>query len=88
VLTGVQALRPIAADAGLSMPQLAVAWELQNPNVASAIIGASRPEQIADSVAAAGVKLDPAVLKKIDDAIGQLAERDPAQTKSPASREA
>jgi aryl-alcohol dehydrogenase-like predicted oxidoreductase len=64
-----------------------VAWVLQNPNVASAIIGASRPEQIADSVAAAGVKLEPEVLKKIDDAIGSLAERDPEQTKSPAKRE-
>jgi aryl-alcohol dehydrogenase-like predicted oxidoreductase len=88
VLTGVQALKPIAEEAGLSMPQLAVAWVLQNPNVASAIVGASRPEQIADSVAAAGVTLEPDVLKKIDDAIGSLAERDPAMTKSPASREA
>jgi aryl-alcohol dehydrogenase-like predicted oxidoreductase len=88
VLTGVQALKPIAQEAGLSMPQLAVAWVLQNPNVASAIVGASRPEQIADSAAAAGVALEPEVMKKIDDAIGALAERDPAQTKSPASREA
>jgi aryl-alcohol dehydrogenase-like predicted oxidoreductase len=88
VLTGVQDLKPIAEEAGLSMPQLAVAWVLQNPNVASAIVGASRPEQIADSVAAAGVSLEPEVLKKIDDAIGPLAERDPAKTKSPATREA
>src|SRR6476661_581352 len=88
VLTGVQQLKPIAEEAGLTMPQLAVAWVLQNQNVASAIIGASRPEQIADSAAAAGVRLEPEVLKKIDDAIGSLAERDPAQTKSPASREA
>jgi aryl-alcohol dehydrogenase-like predicted oxidoreductase len=88
VLTGVQALKPIAEEAGLTMPQLAVAWVLQNPNVASAIVGASRPEQIADSVAAAGVTLEPDVLKKIDDAIGSLAERDPAKTTSPATREA
>ncbi|MFP5311645.1 MAG: aldo/keto reductase, partial [Actinomycetes bacterium] len=88
VLAGVQELKPIAAEAGLSMPQLAVAWVLQNPNVASAIVGASRPEQIADSVGAAGVKLEAEVLKKIDEAVGGLAERDPAQTKSPATREA
>jgi aryl-alcohol dehydrogenase-like predicted oxidoreductase len=88
VLQGVQDLKPVAEEAGLSMPQLAVAWVLQNPNVASAIVGASRPEQVADSAAAAGVKLEAEVLKKIDDAIGALAERDPAQTKSPATREA
>jgi aryl-alcohol dehydrogenase-like predicted oxidoreductase len=70
------------------MPQLAVAWVLQNPNVASAIIGASRPEQIADAAAASGVRLEPEIMKRIDDAVGSLAERDPAQTKSPAQREA
>ena len=88
VLAAVQELRPVAEEAGLTMPQLAVAWVLQNPNVASAIIGASRPEQIADTVAAAGVRLEPEIMKKIDDAVGSLAERDPAQTKSPATREA
>src|SRR6478609_8949701 len=88
VLTGVQQLKPIADEAGLTMAQLSIAWVLQNKNVASAIMGASRPEQIAGNVAAAGVKLDPAVMDKIDAAIGSLAERDPAQTKSPASREA
>jgi aryl-alcohol dehydrogenase-like predicted oxidoreductase len=88
VLAAVQELRPVAGEAGLTMPQLAVSWVLQNPNVASAIIGASRPEQIADSVAAAGVRLEPEIMKKIDDAVGSLAERDPAQTKSPATREA
>jgi aryl-alcohol dehydrogenase-like predicted oxidoreductase len=88
VLTGVQDLKPIAAEAGLTMAQLSIAWVLQNKNVASAIMGASRPEQIAGNVAAAGVKLDQAIMDKIDDAIGSLAERDPAQTKSPASREA
>ena len=88
VLTGVQQLKPIAAEAGLTMAQLSIAWVLQNKNVASAIMGASRPEQIAGNVAAAGVKLDPAIMDKIDAAIGSLAERDPAQTKSPAAREA
>ena len=88
VLTGVQQLKPIADEAGLTMAQLSIAWVLQNKNVASAIMGASRPEQIAGNVAAAGVKLDAEIMHKIDAAIGSLAERDPAQTKSPASREA
>lgn len=88
VLTGVQQLRPIAAEAGLTMAQLSIAWVLQNKNVASAIMGASRPEQVEKNVAAAGVKLDQVIMDKIDAAIGSLAERDPAQTKSPASREA
>jgi aryl-alcohol dehydrogenase-like predicted oxidoreductase len=88
VLTGVQQLKPIAAEAGLTMAQLSIAWVLQNKNVASAIMGASRPEQIEKNVAAAGVKLDRVIMDKIDAAIGSLAERDPAQTKSPASREA
>ena len=57
VLTTVQRLKPLAEQAGLSMAQLAVAWVLQNPNVSSAIIGASRPEQVYDNVKAAGVKL-------------------------------
>jgi len=87
VLAGVQDLKPVAAEAGLSMPQLAIAWVLQNPNIASAIVGASRPEQLGDTVAAAGVTLEPETMKKIDDAIGSLAERDPAQTKSPATRD-
>jgi len=88
VLTGVQQLKPVAAEAGLTMAQLSIAWVLQNKNVASAIMGASRPEQIEKNVAAAGVKLDPEIMDKIDAAVGSLAERDPAQTKSPASREA
>jgi len=88
VLSGVQQLKPIAEEAGLTMAQLSIAWVLQNKNVASAIMGASRPEQIAGNVAAAGVKLDEAIMDKIDSVIGSLAERDPAQTKSPASREA
>jgi aryl-alcohol dehydrogenase-like predicted oxidoreductase len=88
VLRGVQQLKPIAEEAGLTMAQLSIAWVLQNKNVASAIMGASRPEQIAGNVAAAGVKLDEAIMDKIDSVIGSLAERDPAQTKSPASREA
>ncbi|MEZ7128636.1 aldo/keto reductase family protein [Nonomuraea sp. AD125B] len=86
VLTRVQELKPIAADLGLSMAQLAIAWVLQNPNVSSAIVGASRPEQVRDNVKAAGVKLDQDVLRRIDDALGPIVERDPAKTTSPRPR--
>jgi aryl-alcohol dehydrogenase-like predicted oxidoreductase len=88
VLTAVGRLEPIAAEAGLSMAQLAVAWVLQNPNVASAIIGASRPEQVTDNVAAAGVTLDADVLKAIDEALGDVVTTDPAETakQTPAQR--
>ena len=90
VLTGVQKLKPIAEEAGLTMAQLSIAWVLQNQNVASAITGASRSEQVAANVAASGVKLDQEIMDQIDTAIGALAERDPARTKdpSPAAREA
>ena len=80
ILTRVQELRPVAGDLGLSMAQLAVAWVLQNPNVAAAIIGASRPEQVEDNVRAAGVRLDADVMKRIDDILGDVVERDPAKT--------
>ncbi len=70
------------------MAQLAIAWVLQNPNIASALIGASRPEQVADNVKASGVVLAEDVMTAIDDAVGSLAERDPAETTSPATREA
>ncbi|GII83756.1 aldo/keto reductase [Sphaerisporangium siamense] len=86
VLTRVQELKPIAADLGLTMAQLAVAWVLQNPNVSSAIVGASRPEQVRDNVRASGVRLDAEVLEKIDDLLAPVVERDPARTESPATR--
>ena len=85
ILRRVQQLTPIAESLGLSMAQLAVAWVLQNDNVASAIVGASRPEQVVDNVKAAGVKLETAVLKQIDDIIGDKVERDPSKTQSPRS---
>ena len=90
VLSRVQQLVPLAEEAGLSMAQLAVAWVLQNDNVATAIIGASRPEQVDDNVRAAGVKLDDDLLRKIDDVLEPVVERDPAMTheRSPKEREA
>ncbi|MEI4271945.1 aldo/keto reductase family protein [Klenkia sp. LSe6-5] len=80
VLTRVQQLRPIAEDLGLSMAQLALAWVLQNGNVAAAIIGATRPEQVHDNVAAAGVELGADVLARIDEVLGDVVERDPGKT--------
>ena len=80
VLTRVQALRPIADEAGLTMAQLAVAWVLQNDNVAAALVGASRPEQVHENVKAAGVRLEPELLSRIDEALGDVVERDPGKT--------
>ncbi|MBW8173904.1 aldo/keto reductase family protein [Ornithinimicrobium sp. Arc0846-15] len=80
VLTRVQDLKPIAEEAGLSMAQLGVAWVLQNDNVAAALVGASRPEQVRENVKAAGVKLDASVMSKIDDVLGDVVEKDPAKT--------
>jgi aryl-alcohol dehydrogenase-like predicted oxidoreductase len=89
VLTRVQQLKPLAEESGLSMAALAVAWVLQNDNVATAIIGASRPEQVGDNVAATGVKLPADLLAKVDETLGDVVERDPARTEdsSPRQRE-
>jgi aryl-alcohol dehydrogenase-like predicted oxidoreductase len=86
LLQRVQDLRPVADDLGLSMAQLGLAWVLQNDNVAAAIIGASRPEQVHDNVKAVGVRLSPDVLARIDEVLGDLVVRDPSQTVSPPSR--
>ncbi len=88
ILARVQKLRPIASDVGLTMAQLAVAWVLSNDNVACAIVGASRPEQVADNAAAAGVKLSAETLAAIDDALGDVVVSDPALTgdSTPTSR--
>jgi aryl-alcohol dehydrogenase-like predicted oxidoreductase len=86
VLSTVQQLKPLAEQAGLSMAQLAVAWVLQNPNVSAAIVGASRPEQVHDNAKASGVQLDADLMKAIEEAVGSIAERDPAKTMSPPHR--
>ena len=80
VLEAVQRLKPIAEQAGLSMPQLAIAWVLQNPNVASALVGASRPEQLAETVKASGVVLDADTLAAIDSALHDAVYSDPEDT--------
>ncbi|MCB0909388.1 MAG: aldo/keto reductase family protein [Nocardioidaceae bacterium] len=83
VLQRVQRLKPLADEAGLTMAQLAVAWVLQNDNVAAAIIGASRPEQVTDNARAAGVRLDDALLGAIDTALEGVIQRSPSLTRSP-----
>ena len=90
VLERVQQLKPIADELNLSLAQLAVAWVLQNPNVATAIIGASRPEQVHENVAASGVELSAEVMSKIDELLGGLSITDPAKTteNAPATRPA
>ncbi len=80
VIERVQGLRPIADELGLSMAQLAVAWVLQNPNLAAAIIGASRPEQVAENVAASGVEIPAELMARIDQVLGDVVQRDPALT--------
>jgi aryl-alcohol dehydrogenase-like predicted oxidoreductase len=87
VLTRVQRLRPVAEQVGLSLAQLAIAWVLANPAVSSAIIGASRPEQVSENVKAAGQRLSTDVLAAIDDALEPVVTRDPRQTKSPPNRD-
>jgi aryl-alcohol dehydrogenase-like predicted oxidoreductase len=86
ILTAVQRLRPLAAEAGLSLAQLAVAWTLQNQNVSAAIVGATRPDQVRENVKAAGVRLDAGLMRRIDEALGDAVVRDPDRTASPKSR--
>ncbi len=80
VLLRVQGLRPVADELGLTMAQLAIAWVLQNPNVAAAIIGASRPEQVAENVKASGVVIPAELMAKIDEVLGDVVVRDPEET--------
>jgi len=81
ILAAVQELTPLAADAGISMAQLAIGWVLCNPNVASAIVGASRPEQVRDNAAAKA--LSPDLKQAVDDVLAKVVQTDPALTVSP-----
>ncbi|MCU6797519.1 aldo/keto reductase family protein [Paenibacillus sp. WQ 127069] len=80
VLQAVERIRPIAEECGLTLPQLAIAWVLQNPQVSSAIIGASKPEQVKENVKAAGVSLDPEVMRQINHILNNVVEFDPSKT--------
>ncbi len=75
VLQGVERLGAVAAQAGLTMPQLALAWVLRQPNVASAIVGASRPEQVRANASASGIELDDETLAGVDAALGDAVLR-------------
>lgn len=79
LLRAVRQLKPIAEEAGLSLPQFALAWILREPNVASAIIGASRPEQVIDNVGASGANVDGALFRQAEAIIGgAMAQVEPA----------
>lgn len=80
ILTAVQKLQPIADEAGLTMAQLSLAWVLSNPNVAATIVGASRPDQLDETVKASGVKLDADTVKAVNEALSEVAETDPERT--------
>jgi aryl-alcohol dehydrogenase-like predicted oxidoreductase len=69
-LRAVDRLRPVAEQAGLSLPELALAWVLRRPELASAIVGASRPEQVHANAKASGIELSPDTLAAIDEALG------------------
>jgi aryl-alcohol dehydrogenase-like predicted oxidoreductase len=77
VLKAVQQLKPLAAEAGLSLAQLAVAWVLQNSNVSAAITGASRPEQVEENAKASGVVLEADLMARIEEALEPVAVTDP-----------
>ncbi|MEV8132928.1 aldo/keto reductase family protein [Pseudarthrobacter oxydans] len=82
VLERVEKLKPIAQELGVPLATLAVAWVLANPNVSAAIVGASRPEQLDDTVKAAELILGPETLELVDNALGDVVERDPAKVES------
>ncbi|WOP19403.1 aldo/keto reductase family protein [Raineyella sp. LH-20] len=84
----VQDLAPIADEMGISMAQLAIAWVLQNGNVAAALVGASRPEQITHNVEASGVTIPAELMTRIDEVLGDVVVRDPALTSVPERRPA
>jgi voltage-dependent potassium channel beta subunit len=86
LLGKVQLLKPVAEQAGLTLAQLAVAWTLQNPAVSAAIIGATRPEQVRENAKASGVRLDPEVLRQVDEILADQIVTDPAYTASPRQR--
>ena len=77
VLAAVQKLKPLAEEAGCSLAQFALAWVLREPNVASAIVGASRPEQLAENAAASGLVVDPELFAQAEEIVS-AARRAPA----------
>jgi aryl-alcohol dehydrogenase-like predicted oxidoreductase len=86
VLTRVQLLAPLAEKLELTMAQFALAWVLQNDNVASAIVGATRPEQISSNIAAVGVEIPEEVMQQVSEILSPVAVFDPRETKAPEVR--
>ncbi|MCF8528344.1 MAG: aldo/keto reductase family protein [Aquiluna sp.] len=85
-LTRVQELKPLADELGVTMAQFAIAWVLSNKNIAGAIVGASRPDQISSNIGAIGVEIPAEILKKVDEILGDSIENNPDLTKSPEGR--
>ena len=79
-------LQPIADAHGITMSQLALAWILNNPNVASAIMGATKPKQVTENAKGSGIKLEPAVIKEINRALAPIVKDDPNEMGSPKPR--
>jgi aryl-alcohol dehydrogenase-like predicted oxidoreductase len=86
VLTKVQELRPLAEECGATMAQFALAWTLKNPNVTSAIVGATKPEQITSNIGALEIEIPDEVMKRAAEILQPVAVFDPAETKSPPAR--
>jgi len=86
VLTRVQQLKVLADELSLTQAQFALAWVLQNANVSSAIVGASRPEQISSNIAAAGVTIPAEIMVKVSEILGDVIVSDPTLTQSPPAR--
>jgi aryl-alcohol dehydrogenase-like predicted oxidoreductase len=86
LLTKIQKLIPLADQLELSLAQFSIAWVLQNKNIAAAIVGASKPEQIASNIKASGVEIPAELMKQADEILGDSIVRDPELTKSPETR--
>jgi aryl-alcohol dehydrogenase-like predicted oxidoreductase len=86
VLIQVQQLRPLADELGLTMAQFALAWVLQNPNVSSAIVGATTPEQITSNLGAVGVEIPTEIMAKVTEILRPVAITEPRETKAPETR--
>ena len=86
VLEKVQQLRPLAEECNATMAQFALAWVLKNPNVTSAIVGASKPEQITSNIGALDIEISDEIMLKVEKILKPVAVMDPAETKSPPAR--
>jgi hypothetical protein len=86
VLTKVQELRPLAEECGATMAQFSLAWTLKNPNVTSAIVGATKPEQITSNIGALEIEISDDIMRRAAEILQPVAVFDPAETKSPEAR--